>query len=74
MARRILKSTISVMEAFNDVRNEQSFAHDNRVLGREESLLIVNRVVSLVAYLRSVDKPSNAISSTPADTDEDFPF
>ena len=29
MTERILKSSIPVLEAFNDVRNNQSFAHDN---------------------------------------------
>lgn len=29
MTERILKSSISVLEAFNDVRNNQSFAHDS---------------------------------------------
>ena len=32
MTMRILKSSISVLEAFNDVRNSQSLAHDNPVL------------------------------------------
>jgi hypothetical protein len=32
MTERILKSSISVLEAFNDVRNNQSLAHDNRTL------------------------------------------
>jgi hypothetical protein len=31
MTVRILKTSISVMEAFNDVRNESSLAHDNAV-------------------------------------------
>lgn len=40
MAEIILKSSISVLEAFNDVRNNRSLAHDNSLLNREESLLI----------------------------------
>ncbi|MHA3061089.1 hypothetical protein ACX1N5_02045, partial [Acinetobacter sp. ANC 4636] len=31
MSERILKSNISILEAFNDVRNNQSLAHDNIV-------------------------------------------
>ena len=38
MTERILKSSISTMEAFNRVRNDQSFAHDNQVLNYDESL------------------------------------
>lgn len=32
MTARILKSAISVLEAFNEVRNNQSLAHDNPIL------------------------------------------
>ena len=32
MTERILKSSISVLEAFNDVRNHKSLAHDNPIL------------------------------------------
>jgi hypothetical protein len=31
MAMRILKSSISILEAFNDVRNNQSLAHDSPI-------------------------------------------
>jgi len=37
MTKRILKSSISVMEAFSHVLNNQSFAHDNHVLNYNES-------------------------------------
>jgi hypothetical protein len=43
MTERILKSSISTMEAFNRVRNQQSLAHDNEVLNYDESLLIFGR-------------------------------
>jgi hypothetical protein len=35
MTERILKSSISIMEAFNSVRNEKSLAHDNPMLNYE---------------------------------------
>lgn len=54
MTARILKSSISVLEAFNDVRNNQSLAHDNRVLNYDESLLIFNHVAASVRFLRSL--------------------
>jgi hypothetical protein len=37
MTLRILKSSISTVEAFNDVRNNQSLAHDNPILNYEEA-------------------------------------
>ena len=32
MTERILKASISILEAFNHVRNDQSLAHDNPIL------------------------------------------
>lgn len=52
---RILKSTISILEAFNRVRNEQSFAHDNEVLNHEESLLIFGHVTSSIRFVEALE-------------------
>ena len=55
MTDRILKSTISTMEAFNQVRNNASLAHDNATLNYEESLFIFNHVCSVVRFIRALD-------------------
>lgn len=55
MTERILKSAISHMEAFNDVRNNKSLAHDNQILGYEEAIFIMNNVTSSIRFLRSID-------------------
>lgn len=44
MTERILKYSIHVIEAFNDIRNNKSFAHDNPILNYSESILIFNNV------------------------------
>jgi hypothetical protein len=54
MAERILRTSISTLEAFNDVRNNQSLAHDNPILGYDEALLIFNHVASSIRFLRSL--------------------
>jgi hypothetical protein len=51
---RILKSSISVLEAFNDVRNNKSLAHDNPMLNYEESLLIFNHVAASIRFLKAL--------------------
>lgn len=56
MTERILKSTISTLEAFNRVRNDHSFAHDNPVLNYEESLLIYNHITSSIRFLEAVER------------------
>ena len=55
MTERILKSSISIMEAFNKVRNEHSFAHDNATLTYDEALLIFNNVASSIRFISTVD-------------------
>jgi Abortive infection C-terminus len=56
MTERILKSSISVMEAFNTVRNEQSLAHDNPVLlSHNEALLIFNNVASAIRFITALE-------------------
>ena len=55
MTELILKSSISVLEAFNDVRNNRTLAHDNAILDYEEALLIFNHVTSSVRFLRSLE-------------------
>lgn len=55
ITRRILKSTISIMEALNQVRNERSLAHDNDLLDHDESLLVFAHVASVVRFLETVE-------------------
>jgi len=55
MTVRILKSSISIMEAFNDVRNNQSFAHDNPILNYNESNLILNNVANVIHFIESIE-------------------
>ena len=55
MTERILKSSISVMEAFCDVRNNQSYAHDNQVLNYNESLLIFGHVTNAVRFIEKLE-------------------
>ncbi|WP_258170615.1 abortive infection family protein [Burkholderia cepacia] len=44
MTDRILRSSSSIFEAFNDVRNKKSLAHDNPILNHSEALLIFSHV------------------------------
>jgi len=77
MTGRILKSSISTLEAFSQVRNNQSFAHDNRVLNYDESLLICNHVTNVVRFIETIErrKSETAEESPPSiDEQEDIPF
>lgn len=74
MTARILKSSISTLEAFNNVRNNRSLAHDNPVLGYEEALLIFNHVASSVRFLRSVDRAAGEHERAAAAAKDEIPF
>ena len=80
MSERILKSSISVLEAFNEVRNEQSLAHDNaNLLNHSESLLIFNHVASVVRFIVEIErrcdpKPDVSVTGISSLTDDDIPF
>ena len=77
MTIRILKSTISTLEAFNDVRNERSLAHDNPTLGYDESLLIFNHVCCIVRFLRSLeDRTARPVAKlgSKSNLDDEVPF
>jgi hypothetical protein len=73
MTERILKSSISTLEAFNDVRNNRSLAHDNPILGYEEALLIFNHVAASVRFLRSIHTTTRERERA-ATADDDIPF
>ncbi len=70
MTERILKTSISNLEAFNKVRNEQSLAHDNKILNYDESLLVFNHVASTIRFLESVE---HRISSISKQTNNELP-
>lgn len=79
MTERILKSSISVLEAFNDVRNNKSLAHDNPILNHDESLLIFNHVASSVRFIKSLEAKIKAKSqeqkaAAQSQPDESIPF
>ncbi|MEN1710963.1 abortive infection family protein [Pseudomonas aeruginosa] len=78
MTECILRSSISMLEAFNDVRNNKSLAHDNPILNDDESLLIFNHVASSIRFIKSLEAKIKAKSSAHnADAtfgDETIPF
>lgn len=55
MAEKILKYSINVIEAFNDIRNNKSFAHDNPVLNYHESVLIFNNVSNTIKFIETIE-------------------
>ena len=55
MSEKILKYSIQVIQAFNDIRDNKSLAHDNQVLNYQESILIFNNVSSTIKFIQSIE-------------------
>jgi hypothetical protein len=57
MATEIFKSTARVLEEFNHVRNNQTFAHDNRdIITRDEAYFIYQSVAASIRFLKTFEK------------------
>ncbi|MBI2373851.1 MAG: abortive infection family protein [Deltaproteobacteria bacterium] len=55
MTVKILRGANPIFESFGQVRNHNSLAHDNRLLNRDESLLIIGYMVCIIRFVRSID-------------------
>ncbi|MVZ67577.1 hypothetical protein GQF61_17145 [Sphingobacterium sp. DK4209] len=55
MSKRILRTSISNLDSFNDIRNNRSFAHDNPILNYEESILIFNNISSTIKFIEAIE-------------------
>lgn len=74
MTERILKSSISVMEAFSHVRNNKSYAHDNQVLNYNESLLIFGHITNSVRFIERLKGAGIVKEEVSNNISDDFPF
>lgn len=66
MSEKILKYSINVIEAFNDIRNNKSLAHDNPILNYDESVLIFNNVTNSIKFIQNIEnrnKPTTTSST-----------
>ena len=56
MSERIVKSSISVFEEMNPMRNDRSFAHDNPdLVEAEEARFIFDSVTAFLRYVKAID-------------------
>lgn len=56
MTIQILKANTNILNNFNNVRNEESYAHDNVILNKSESKLICNHVTALLKFIDEIDE------------------
>lgn len=56
MTLQILKANTNLLNNFNNVRNDKSYAHDNVILNKSESKLICNHVIALLKFIDEIDE------------------
>jgi len=58
---RILKASISILEALNPIRNDLSLAHPNpSIIPKDEAQLAFTSIIGLVRFLNSIEERSDA--------------
>ncbi|MEW5683932.1 MAG: abortive infection family protein [Pseudomonadota bacterium] len=55
MSDKIMKGSVEAFEAFNKVRNDASFAHDNKILSPAEAHFIFDGVVNLLRFVKALE-------------------
>ncbi len=58
MSLIIMKSSISVFDRFNRIRNDHSLAHDNEVLDRAEAQFIFSAVCNILRFVKHLETSS----------------
>ena len=55
ISEKIMKSTVETFELFNNVRNNESLAHDNVLIEPAEARFIFDGVVNLMRFLKTIE-------------------
>jgi hypothetical protein len=56
MSDKIMKGSVDAFDAFNKVRNDASFAHDNTILSPAEASFIFDGVVNLLRFVKTLEE------------------
>lgn len=54
-SKMAMKSSISLFNSYNDVRNNKSYAHDNKVLENHEAAYVVRMLSATLAFIESIE-------------------
>lgn len=61
-SKKAVKSSISLFDSYNAIRNDQSFAHDNALLSKREATYVVRILTDTLAFIDEIeDKWLNTI-------------
>ncbi len=52
---KILKSSISIFDSFNSIRNNDSFAHDNEIVDKVEARFIFDAITNILRFMKGFE-------------------
>lgn len=56
MTHKILGNATQQLEKYNNVRNNESLAHDNELINDNEALLILNSIANLIRFVDEIER------------------
>ena len=56
MSMKILSSSIKILDEFNSVRNNKTFAHNNDIINHPEGVLIANNIIHVILFVEALEK------------------
>lgn len=69
MAEKIVQFSFQIMDDFNEIRNNRSYAHDNQILNYDESVLIFSNISSMVKFIQAMEAKNKNKEVEEADLD-----
>ena len=54
-SEQAMKTSISLFDRYNSVRNDQSYAHDNDVLNKAEATLAVRIMTATISFIDEME-------------------
>ena len=54
-SKMAMKMSISLFDSYNAVRNNKSYAHDNKVLDNREAVYVVRMLSATLAFIESIE-------------------
>ena len=53
--KKIMKSTVETFELYNSIRNNESLAHDNRLVEANEARFISDSIVNMLRFIKTIE-------------------
>ena len=55
-SEQAMKMSISLFDKYNGVRNDQSYAHDNKILNKAEAMFAVRIMTATISFIHELEE------------------